>query len=346
MVVFSHLIACFLVLSTPAYKTKLLSFISDGRLAVFIFFVLSGYALSASQHGKKNLNLSFLIIARYLRLAIPIFVTGSIAYILLKSGLFFNLAAATTPETSSDWLGTFYKFKPGILHAIQFSLYDVFFSYDGARTYNPALWTMTVELIGSVLIYFYLATVTKRTKGILVATGAMAAFLLYKSPYYACFAFGFLIYELNSRVFIKRNYLTELASIGCFSAIPLISTFYRPDNDKITCLMAVVVILSVSQSDLLRAFFSNPVSRFLGKISFPLYLIQLIVICSISSYLFITLPQHGISGLTASNIIVVITLIISLLLACALLPVEKFSIEFSKRAAKNIVAYVQAIDSN
>jgi hypothetical protein len=46
MVVLSHLLPCFLAITTPAYRHWYLTFVSDGNFAVYIFFVLSGFALS------------------------------------------------------------------------------------------------------------------------------------------------------------------------------------------------------------------------------------------------------------------------------------------------------------
>jgi hypothetical protein len=42
-----------------------------------------------------------------------------------------------------------------------------------------------------------------------------------------------------------------------------------------------------------RQLFSSATSRFLGKISFPLYLVQIPLICSYSSFLFLRLSAHG-----------------------------------------------------
>ena len=74
MVLFSHLVLFFLANSVPVLQGWWFAFISDGNLAVFIFFVLSGFALSVGYiETEKTSVLTSLALRRYSRLAIPIF---------------------------------------------------------------------------------------------------------------------------------------------------------------------------------------------------------------------------------------------------------------------------------
>jgi peptidoglycan/LPS O-acetylase OafA/YrhL len=52
-------------------------------------------------------------------------------------------------------------------------------------------------------------------------------------------------------------------------------------------IFAAVFVFGVSLSAPVRAFFANPLSRYLGSISFPLYLTHLLVICSFTSFVFL-----------------------------------------------------------
>jgi peptidoglycan/LPS O-acetylase OafA/YrhL len=337
MVFLSHLIICFLALSTPEYNSVYLKFISDGKLAVMVFFVLSGYALSIGicklNLTKRNLPLSAM--ARYFRLSIPILVTSIIAYALLKAGLFYNLEAATTPATSLGWLGTFYKFDASVYDLLKFSFFDVFFNYDAGKSYNTPLWTMPIEIFGSFFIYAYIGIFKNSDRVFWAAIIIIAAYFLYKDPRYACFAFGYIIFEINTKYPRGNNKFIELSSIVLFSSMAVVSTFYRPVGEYIiTSLMATAIVLSVSYSNIMASFFTNKISRLLGKISFPLYLIQVPVICSFSSYLFIFLPKQGLDNLTSSNINVILTASLCFMLAWLLIPIENFSIRISKKIAK------------
>jgi peptidoglycan/LPS O-acetylase OafA/YrhL len=144
----------------------------------------------------------------------------------------------------------------------------------------------------------------------------------------AYFNYGYIINRLK---FIKS------ISTLLFIIPVIISTFYRPENDKYTALLAFIMVVSITFSPLLKSFFSNCLSRFLGRISFPLYLIHMIVISSWSSYLFLYLPDYGYEHQDVANIIVVTTLILSILLAWIICPIENFSVKSAKYLSKKIL---------
>lgn len=343
MILFHHLIKSFLISSTPEYDKVYLRFITDGHLAIMIFFVLSGFALSTSRLDMEKRNLALAASARYFRLAIPIIFTSLIAYSLLKLGLFFNLQAAVSSKIPIAWLGSFYSFDASLKNALVFSIFDVFFKYDALSTYNSSLWTMPIELQGSFLVFSLLAIFRITDKPQWKAISILAVFLWLTSPIYSCFVLGYLIAEINfkySPITPQKTRTIEIISVIAFLSVILISTVARPgnDNDKYTVLMAAGLILSVCYSTRLRNFFTNSLSQFLGEISFPLYLIHIMVICSWSSYLFIKLPLLGLDELTSANINLISTTIICLLFAKILTPVEKYSIYSSKAISRKILS--------
>lgn len=353
-VLLSHTIVCFLAPSTPQLafdKNRLTAdisdgnyadivfglffqFITDGHLAVLIFFVLSGYALSARHLDLRTKNLALATTSRYFRLMLPIFFTSLIAYFLLKLGLFSNLEAASTPEYSKNWLGTFYKFEANLKDVLLFSLFDVFFRFNGATTYNASLWTMPVELLGSALIYGYLGIFRTLDKINWKILAPLTIMLMAFVPLYACFFAGYIIAELNrsfrAKIAVAGSKYFKVAMLVLFTSAAFLSVFLR-GNDKITFLIATALVLSVSFSPPLESFFSNSVSRFLGKISFPLYLIQLPIICSWSSYLFIRLPQLGMTRIDANYVNLLTTIALCLVASTLLVPVEAISVKYSKK---------------
>ncbi|MZH02926.1 MAG: acyltransferase [Nitrospinae bacterium] len=142
--------------------------------------------------------------------------------------------------------------------------------------------------------------------------------------------FGYLIAELSLRFKFNGSKAIELVSFAVFVMVVVLLAIRPRSDDILGCFMASALVMSVSYSTFFREFFSNKVSNYLGRISFPLYLIQIPVICSWSSWLFIKLPEWGVQGLLASNIILLTTIAIAILCAHLLLPVETFSIRFSK----------------
>jgi peptidoglycan/LPS O-acetylase OafA/YrhL len=355
-VLLSHILMCFLVLTTPFLRYDrerltadissnnyldiicgiFIKFITDGRLAVLIFFVLSGYALSVGQLNLEKRNLALATASRYFRLMIPILVTSLIAYALLRLNLMFNLEVATTHEKSFEWLGSFYKFDASLKDAIKFSFYDVFFKYDGDKTYNPSLWTMPIEIIGSFMIYAYLgifrAEENINWKVILPSTMALFIF----RPLYSCFLIGYVIAEINKKYdgdylfSILKTKKVEILFLLIFFISATLSTLFR-DNDYVTCLFATFIVISVSFSKNLKSFCSNGLSNYLGRISFPLYLIQIPIICSLSSFLYLKLPTFGFDIVTSNLINLFSTIVISLISATLLLPIEKISVKYSKK---------------
>lgn len=85
----------------------------EGRFAVRLFFVLSGVVLSLSffRTGDREKAVSGAV-RRYFRLTIPILAAVLVAYLLHRSGLFFNGRVAAS--TSNEWLLPFYEFVPSV----------------------------------------------------------------------------------------------------------------------------------------------------------------------------------------------------------------------------------------
>ena len=299
MVVFSHLLPCFLAITTPAYRQPYLTFISDGTLAVYIFFVLSGFALSIRFLQTANPRIPVeLALRRYPRLTLPIFASSAIAFALMKLHLFYN-AAAAIPAHSEDWLGSFYRFDAGLLHFLQFSLYNVFFHYDVAKSYNQVLWTMSVEFYGSMLV-FLLCLIFPYLRGPWIVLGTLAAVMtLANSPMLPfvlgmAIALGFETKARKTRDSGRGALAASLALILATAAYSTISLNGFPTVHDIevratlpSTIFAAVLVFGVSISAQVRGFFSNAFSRYLGSSSFPLYLTHLLVICSFASYVFL-----------------------------------------------------------
>ncbi len=341
MVVLFHIMVRILVNTTPSYEQFYLAFITDGHLAVFIFFVLSGFALSITFIKRpQKISIPLAVITRYFRLLIPILLTSFIVYCLMKAHLMFNIQVAELAN-SKAWLGTFYDFEASLIGLLKFCFFDVFFHYERTTSYNIVLWTMPIEYAGSLLIYLSIGLFRHENRKIYLFPLVTAAlYLLRNDSALACFIFGYFLAEIYFSYghIIKKLKFINIISILLFIVPIVISTFYRPEDDKYTALLAFILVSSVTFSPLLKNFFSNSLSRFLGRISFPLYLIHMIVVSSWSSYLFLNLPHYGYEHQVVSNIILATTLILSIFLAWIMCPMEDFSVKASKYLAKKILS--------
>ena len=318
MVLMQHLATDFLAsLQSEQYDSKFLAFITNGHFAIVIFFVLSGYALSLSQIRHKQ-NLLYLFVARYFRLMLPILFTCTITYIFLISGLFLIT-------------GNAYQFPPSVPSLLKFSLFDVFFDYQNSLSYSPQLWTITTEIIGSYVIYALIPLFGKQFIFPFLLPLVVAVSLLFIKPFIACFIFGYLIAQLNLRYLDLRNKYISAACLLAFALIVGIVSSNETLEDWFKCLLASALIISVSYSPVLRKVFTNSILLFIGKISFPLYLIQFLVICSFSSYLNTQFKAFNFVNLTSTNINLGLTIAACILFAYLLTPLDIYSIQISKK---------------
>jgi len=343
-VLFSHVIICYLCYSIPFLqysKTRLnydiingyyldigfgvlVRLFSDGSLAVYIFYVLSGYVLSVSISNSKSNNLCFLIFKRYLRLTIPILLTSLIAYIIQTNNLMYNFKVADNLIQPVSWMGIFYRHKYNIYEVFKFSTFDVFFKKD--QHFNPILWTIKYELIGSFIIYLYWRYINKTEFIQYLILLILISITYYINTYITCFLIGIFLYKYDiNNVNIKYNNIYILIFI--FTCI--LSTYLR-GGPLLNTLYASTIVFAVSKSNKLISLFDSSISQFLGSISFTLYLIQLPILCSLSSYLYITLPKIGINFMYASCINLFLTVSVCLLTSKIIIPIELFSIKCSK----------------
>jgi peptidoglycan/LPS O-acetylase OafA/YrhL len=252
----------------------------DGTLAVYVFFAISGVALTypvlTSKHPMQALSVMTLV--RYPRLTIPIAASSLIAFLLLSAGLFFNQRAGAAYP--SAWLGSFYGLDAGPLHLVRFALYDVYFRYPWPDTWNAVLWTMQIELVGSFALFAFLALA--RNRMMRVGLAAVIAVLLLDTSYAGFFS-GVVIAELILRPFRGSPWAGAalLASAVC-GAIAVRSGLV-PASLRSFNLIAGAMVAGVTLLPVARLVLGTPLSRFMGRLSFSLYLVHLIVICSIGS---------------------------------------------------------------
>ncbi|MCS4089991.1 acyltransferase [Rhizobium sp. BK176] len=336
-----HLVYRFLAKDQPWLAPDSIKLLMDGQFAVFVFFVISGYALSHANLDPARRDLQMAATSRYFRLAIPILVTTFIGYLLLKAGLLISADVSRETGVSGDWLGTFYTFPASGYDFVKFSLFNSFFYYYSRESYNSSLWTISYEFLGSMIVYGYLAVFRSHGRGQWII--AVAAFLvcIKVAPIYACFFGGYLAAEARYSIAIRADWkwVVELLALLTFYSIGVVMTFARPGNEDFgaLALLATSLVFAVTFSRYLRSFFSNRLSSFLGRVSFPLYLFHIFVICSWSSYLFVWLPTTGLAVPAQMAINIVSTAAICLVCATALLPVEKFSVRYSKKIAALIL---------
>lgn len=294
VVLLFHAFSEMLKFAAPVVHTAWFSPMLAGDIAVAIFFVLSGDALSSgyfSGGGYKAIDR--LLVRRYLRLTIPILMSCFITYLLMVAGLDYHMKASEILQRP-DWLGHFLQFNPSLLGLLRYSLIGVYVSHTSEHSYNPFLWTMSIEIVGSMLV-FLLCYLWERLKKPQWVCFGLALWLIAIGSFFALFFAGMLLGYLRKLGYIekllcnlKHQYLASLIVIGVAGV--LIATTGMPKPAAlmpVTLSIAILLVFCFYTQKQIKLFFCNKFSHFLGDISFPLYLVHFQVLISLMSWLVI-----------------------------------------------------------
>lgn len=296
--------------SANAAPSKLFEFLTspfvtifyNGHFAVLVFFVLSGYVLTLPYYSERNDYRNVLerrLWGRYLRLNIPVLAAIFLAYVVYRMGLYSNIKASEL-SGSTTWLKNYYP--PGITNsdAVKEALYQSIIL--GKSILVPPVWSLKIEFVGSLYLLLFYISKPKQLTAIPLMMVFLLIYALHKDDsiyYYAIFS-GSLINKFKGLahfrfiIFIIGFYLGafQFESIA-YDFLPNVNfsggdiwerkTFYNT-------LGAIFITFSVSQG-LGSKIFESRLFQFLGKISFSIYLIHCVVLCSLASFMYIHFPQ-------------------------------------------------------
>jgi peptidoglycan/LPS O-acetylase OafA/YrhL len=264
----------------------------NGIFSVAVFFVLSGFVLAHTSQ-KMRTKFSRDLFIRYLRLALPATASILMAWALLKA---FPVATLEVRKhVTSSSLGLTYQGDiPSIFVALKDGLFGIF--VQGGGLFNGVLWTMKFELIGSFGVYTFFQFC--RTRRLFLGLIILAALVLLRAPTaYVAFALGSLLYiAWADGKIISPSWALMLFSIGLIlgsqgkgfaerHGLEAIKQSIRPGNTGglIYPIGALFLVAGVLYAPQLKNFFSNKLCKFLGEISFPLYLVHVPIIYTIAA---------------------------------------------------------------
>ena len=285
------------------------AFFFSGSAAVYMFFVLSGFILTkvALSHSSSPQKIFSMSIKRYPRLMIPALTSCLIAFV------FFLIFDITSPNLS-EWINEYGAGEYSFFGAMYSGLIDVFF-VSGQSTYNPVLWTMKIELIGSFVIYIICLN-----------------HLVFKIKYFPVMIL-FLIISLISLGWIENSLgLGLLSFYGGYAfstygkkipgvvALPVLAlgiylagahndswsySFLSPllgQKTYIACnfFSGFIIVYAILFNSNLIKLFSGRLTVFMGKVSFSVYLIHMPILSTLGVYLFeVVYSYSGMYGLSA-----------------------------------------------
>jgi peptidoglycan/LPS O-acetylase OafA/YrhL len=284
----------------------------NGSAAVSLFFVLSGYVLTRRYCATEDIRILVKgAIKRWPRLAGPVLVTVLISYTLFFFHLYYfeDAGGASRSFWLSQFGGAFHQ--EGLPDATRASIHvrDAIFQgsflvfFRGDWLFDGTLWTMQPEIIGSFLAF--------GAGPILLEARKSSAFLTVGLVILVCVITFFLRSELAAfpigvglAVLLPRRgslspwiaypaialalYLMGFTamSIGAYSVFkPLVSIGMPHTYPQIAA--AAILIGVIETFPPIRTPLSGRVSAFLGDLSFPIYLLHMLVICSIGSKIYL-----------------------------------------------------------
>ena len=306
------------------FATSPFNIVVNGNFAVCLFFVLSGYVLSCRYLAEGDLAyLRRLAVKRYLRLMLPTLGAVLVAWAILAAGG-YSFGAAQ-PFTKSGMRDTYAVVVP-LWAALEQGTIGAFFL--GQWSLDPVLWTMQTELFGSFLVFALLALFAGvRWRWLVWAVAA----LIFYNGYYLAFVLGVALADLHGRadgweapyplvlVLVTLgvwcgSYPYYGAETGLWSALPAIGSAHKPVFYHV--LGAALLIGATSVFTEAREVFTLRPFRFLGRVSYALYLIHFPLICSVATALLLALLPR--LGYTASIALIFVVMVPVVLAAAAL----------------------------
>lgn len=301
------------------------AFFFSGTAAVSVFFVLSGFILtkvalkaSAQPDGMLSMGLK-----RYPRLMIPALASCMLAYVAFEW--------MKIQGRGMGFLFSYGQFDYSLLGAIYSGAIDCFF-VSGRSPYNPVLWTMKVELIGSFFIY--LLCFNKVSMKAAWLPGALIALILgltaarwiggalglglvsFYGGYLFCLHARPISWTASIFILLAGLYLAGAHndSASYFYIHQLVGQYTYEFCNFLSGFLIVYAILFNKETS---ALISGRVFVFMGQVSFSVYLIHLPIIAVFGTWCFgLFMGQTGdfVQSAMASSVVT-----IGLTYACAFL---------------------------
>lgn len=282
--------------------TTPLNLFYNGNFGVRVFFITSGFVLSYAYFctgDEKYLKKG--AVKRYFRLILPVITVNVVTYLVMKFGLLYHQQAAMVCK-SYDWLAAFNNFEPSFTGMIKEAVFGNFFG--NSSQYVGPLWTMTYEMLGSLLVFAFLALFGKEKVRYVLY---VVFLLLFRESNYSHFIVGMAICDVmqgkhvwmekyrNSKWMIPVTVIVGLFFSTYPSGTNPEITMYRYFNlnqwmDTVTVyhfIGATLLFIAILNSKLLQKLFELKPFSFLGKYCFGLYLIHWPVMMSLSSYIMV-----------------------------------------------------------
>jgi peptidoglycan/LPS O-acetylase OafA/YrhL len=307
----------------------------NGDAAVAFFFTLSGFVLCWSYFNHQNPNrLLLAFLKRFPRLAGIVTISTTASYILFKFNFYHFQEAAQI--SISPWLASFansewtVEFDPNFWDAITQGL-TTFFT--GSMNYNSNLWTMNSEFFGSMIVFMLACLISNilRYRYLLYTFIIISVSAIHYAPYIFSFVVGtFLsVYQVmnNKEITTTKAILMIIAGLymlgymipeKSYTWVKVLPEFIQASLH--TFGSASIILATLANKPIFNKL-NGRFFKLLGKLSFPLYLVHTLVICSASSYLYLQMKKSGSDNQITLVMVFLTTVLISVLVS---IPLSRF----------------------
>jgi len=314
----------------------------DGRSAVTMFFVLSGFVLSRpyliqtpTGQTDRQLFVPTFYLRRITRIWIPWFFVFCLSAVARS---YFFHSYQTVPPMAEH----FKQFWNSALTLPSFFRQCAFMLHDATRQLLPQDWSLGVELKGSALVPVFIFLVRRHIL-LLFGAGVLLLIFIPTGSYYVSFVLGvFAAKYYYSTIQPGMRRLTFASKCGILAlGMLLYQTRFLTnrlwENSQIAdhfawciCSIGCVIIITASLgSNRIQAALSRGMFVFLGRISYSVYLLQVVVL------LCVLLPvTRGFNLIGVQNLAVLLplTFVIAVLVTVAIAAITYRVIEVPSMA--------------
>jgi len=290
-----------------------------GYEAVVFFFVLSGYVLALKFFRDPSLSYPSFLIGRFFRIYLP-------CYFVTLCAIFLQLTLSDRSiHGLSGWFNNIWA-QPVTVHSIIDHL--MLLGHFGYGQYNPVLWTLVMEMRVS-LIFPLLILLTKNFSWQFVLfTGVMLNALYYlltqnrQSDYYFSIPVDYLytfslLFMFVLGIVLARYTPSLIASMKAFSfrkkllllilALLLYTIKFWSDSfiqssigmflSDLSISMGAALFILLALGTKTSQILKRGILRFIGQISYSIYLWHGVVLVGFAYLLYPALPLYGIWGI-------------------------------------------------
>lgn len=310
---------------TPYQSGMFTIFFANGKNAVFLFFLMSGFVLTNSFQSSSQPPFRRAM-QRLLRIAIPALVSVAIATILIVASMRYAEHAAEiagwpvprTPQMASLWadasgISIIFGYR-------DFGLLSWAWLPVHAGSVNPPLWTLSIELWGSLWVLFLVSL--RRQTNWLYGPALLVGFYFMGANYLSLFSIGHLcavgLQNKTIRVTIERpayraiglcllaigillNLNITLAGPGILAPLLPPQGWAGQDDGTLRVeLGAILIFISILIVPVVQLMLDRRPAQYLGRLSFSIYLLHYPIMVSAGSLVF--LLALSLSHLAAATI--------------------------------------------